>query len=283
MKYVINIPNYSYFSEPENLIIFAKEVEKSGWDGLFMWDHLQLIPEFFRDIPFIDPYVALTIIACNTKNILLGPYVTPISRRRPWQVYRQLVSLDHLSKGRIIFGVGLGTPAEFDFSAFGDESDNIIRGEMLDESLEIIELLSTGEEISYKGKHYNLNRVQLLPRPYNGRIPIFVAGQWPNKNPFKRAAHYDGALPISKNWPETLHPKDIAQIKKYVMEFIEHKKSFDIVIGGISTVNRSQETLSQIEEYKKSGATWWVEDMDTWDVSFEEMLERVRIGPPTIK
>lgn len=280
MKFAINIPNYSHFSNPDNIVSFAKEVEASGWDGLFIWDHLQLYPKYFRGMNFIDPYVAMTLIAYESSKLILGPYITPLSRRRPWQVYRQLVSIDHISKGRAMLGVGLGTPAEFDFAAFGDADVNKIRAELLDEGLEIIHLLSSGEEISYQGKHYQLSKVQLLPKPYNGFIPIYIAGQWPNKPPFRRGARYNGILPISNNWPETLSPDEIATISEYITQFRDSTQPFEVFAGGTSVGKSRDERRELIEAYAKAGATWWCEDMDTWGFEFAELLDRVREGPP---
>ena len=232
MKYAINIPNYGEFSDPNFIKKFASDVEKSGWDGLFIWDHIQLYPEYLRGTPFIDPWAALNIIAMNTSNIKLGSFVTPLSRRRPWQVSRQIVSLDHLSEGRAMLGVGLGTPVEFEFGAFGEATDDKTRAELLDESLEIILKLWTGEAIDHTGKHYHLTDVQILPKPYKGHIPIFIAGQWPNKRPMRRAANYDGVVPISNNWPEKLSPNDIGDILSYISKYRISDKQFELMVGG---------------------------------------------------
>ena len=78
--------------------------EQAGWDGLFLWDHLL----FEVDVPFVDAWIALAAIAAATERIRLGPLVTPLPRRRPWKVARESVTLDHLSGGRLVLGVGLG-------------------------------------------------------------------------------------------------------------------------------------------------------------------------------
>ncbi|MHA2253125.1 MAG: LLM class flavin-dependent oxidoreductase, partial [Candidatus Kariarchaeaceae archaeon] len=120
MKYAVNIPNFGEFSDPDFLKKLSSDVEAAGWDGLFIWDHLQLFPEYHRGVSFIDPWIALTVIAMSTSKIKLGPFITPLARRRPWQVSRQIVSLDHLSGGRAVLGVGLGTPVEYEFGSFGE-------------------------------------------------------------------------------------------------------------------------------------------------------------------
>ena len=112
MKYGVNLPNFGYFSDPNCVVEIAKEAENAGWDGFFLWDHIN------GDPPFADPWVLLSAIAANTEKMNIGPIITPLPRRRPWVVARQAVTLDHLSLGRLILGVGLGNPPDSDFEAF---------------------------------------------------------------------------------------------------------------------------------------------------------------------
>ncbi|MCJ7702846.1 MAG: LLM class flavin-dependent oxidoreductase, partial [Anaerolineales bacterium] len=86
----------------------------------------------------------------------LGMLVTPVSRRRPWKIAREIVTLDHLSQGRMVLGVGLGDFRAKEFECFGETADQRIRGEMLDEGLEIISGLQSGKNYSFTGKHYQL-------------------------------------------------------------------------------------------------------------------------------
>ena len=87
----------------------AIEAEKAGWDGFFLWDHI-LGPYPEPVVPIPDPWILLGAMAAKTRKIKLGAHVTPLARRRPWKVARETVTLDHLSNGRLIFGVGLGNP-----------------------------------------------------------------------------------------------------------------------------------------------------------------------------
>jgi alkanesulfonate monooxygenase SsuD/methylene tetrahydromethanopterin reductase-like flavin-dependent oxidoreductase (luciferase family) len=108
--------------------------------------------------------------------------VTPLPRRRPWKVARETVSLDHASKGRLILGVGLGDPSQWDYGFFGEETDAKIRAEKLDESLDILVGLWSGKPFQYQGKHYRLKEVHFLPQPVQQpRIPIWVGGWWHNQ------------------------------------------------------------------------------------------------------
>ena len=152
MKYGINIPNFGWFGDIHTLLEIAIESEEAGWDGFFLWDHLLVFDPKEMILPFVDPWIALSAIACNTKTIKIAPLITPLPRRRPWKVAREAISLDHLSNGRVILGVGLGAPVNMEFEWFGEDTDAKIRAEKLDESLDIIRGLWTGESFSYAGK-----------------------------------------------------------------------------------------------------------------------------------
>ncbi|HEU5199002.1 MAG TPA: LLM class flavin-dependent oxidoreductase [Ktedonobacterales bacterium] len=189
MRYGIHVPNFGDWPNPRTLAELAREAEETGWDGFFLWDHLQTDPV----MPFADPWVALAAMAQQTERIRLGPLVTPLPRRRPWQVARETVSVDQLSGGRLVLGVGIGINGWREYSAFGEPTDKVLHGAMLDEGLEVLTSLWSGEPFSFQGQHYQAQDVCFLPKPVQQpRIPIWVAGIWPNKKPFRRAVRWDG-------------------------------------------------------------------------------------------
>ena len=152
MKYGIDIPNFGYWADPRHVAEFAREIEEAGWDGLSIWDHLLLWPGNVVG----DPWIALAAAAATTDRISLMMMVTPLPRRRPWKVAREANSLDQLSSGRFILGVGIGYPPEEEFGAFGEPTDDRLRADMLDEGLDVITGLWGGEPFSYEGDHYQL-------------------------------------------------------------------------------------------------------------------------------
>jgi len=91
------VPNFGRASHPETLAELAREAEKSGWDGFFLWNHLV---EWDERVPVFDSFTSLAAIALKTTRIRIGTTVTPLPRLKPWEVARQTVSLDHLSRGR---------------------------------------------------------------------------------------------------------------------------------------------------------------------------------------
>ena len=153
MKNAVYSPNFGSFGCGNKLVELAVLAENSGFDGFFLWDHINRTGNEALDT--VDPIVALAAIASATSKISLGPIVTPLARRRPWKVSRELVSLDHLSKGRVIFGAGLGEPPEFEFTAFGEDSSAKVRAKKVDESLTLIDRLSSGQKVEFQGDYYN--------------------------------------------------------------------------------------------------------------------------------
>jgi alkanesulfonate monooxygenase SsuD/methylene tetrahydromethanopterin reductase-like flavin-dependent oxidoreductase (luciferase family) len=127
-----------------------------------------------------------------TERLVIGPLVTPLARRRPHQLARETVTLDRLSRGRLVLGIGLGSgrTGEFDPDRFGEEGDARARARLLDEGLDRLLAYWDGE---------------FEPRPVQQpRIPVWVAARWPHRRPLRRAARFDGLFPIDLPGPEAL-------------------------------------------------------------------------------
>ncbi len=271
-RYAINVPNFGDYHDPGVLAMLAREAEEAEWDGFFIWDHIQ------GDMPFGDPTVALAAIATNTERIRFGAMITPLARRRPWKVARETASLDQLSGGRLLMGVGLGNPPA-EFEAFGESADPRVRAEKLDEALEIITGLWTGEPFGYNGKHFNVEGAIFLPKPLQiPRIPIWVGGFWPNRAPMRRAARFDGVYP-ARNWPDVLSLEDLREIIEYINENRTSPRPFDVIAGG-STPGDTEKGAELVEPWMLGGATWWSEDINSWRGPLDEMRRRIRQGPP---
>lgn len=146
-----------------------------------------------------DPWITLAAIAAATEEVMLGPMVTPLARRRPVKVARETATLDRLSGGRLILGVGLGGDQfAAEFSKTGEQVDDRARGEMLDEALAILMAAWPGEPVNHRGRHYLVDDVQFLPRPVQRpRIPVWAAAFPGNVKPLRRAARYDGLFPVN--------------------------------------------------------------------------------------
>jgi alkanesulfonate monooxygenase SsuD/methylene tetrahydromethanopterin reductase-like flavin-dependent oxidoreductase (luciferase family) len=277
MKFAVYTPNFGPLAEPRVLAETAREAEEAGWDGFFIWDHvLWTYPE---NHPTYDPWVALAAIATVTHRIRLGVLVTPVARRRPWKLAREAVTLDHLSGGRLVLGVGSGHDMFKEYSAFGESTDLVTHGEMLDEGLEVISGLWSGEPFSYEGKHYHIREAHFLPGPVQQpRIPVWVAGMWPYKKPLRRSARWDGVVPIGTK--AELTPDDIRVIGSYVREHRTSQEPFDIVCSG-TLLAGDDDAIERAAAFEAAGATWWLEHFVPWDKrSVDEQRDAVRNGPP---
>lgn len=259
----------------------ALAAEDAGWDGFFIWDHIWAC--WNGTMGMVDPWMALAAVAAKTEEIKIGPMVTPIARRRPSKLARETASLDQLSNGRLIMGVGLGGSSE-EFNHFGDTADPIIRGEMLDEGLEVLTGLWSGEPFSFEGKYYQQKEVTFLPKPVQKKIPIWVAGNWPKKAPFKRAARYDGVFPLEEG-DEGLTIEGL----KNVLSIIENERgnllNYDVVVSGDTTGNNTKEDAEKIQICTDAGMTWWLEyliDWPNWGKTPEDLMKRVKQGPPEL-
>jgi alkanesulfonate monooxygenase SsuD/methylene tetrahydromethanopterin reductase-like flavin-dependent oxidoreductase (luciferase family) len=271
MQYGLDVSIYGEYANPQKLADLAIEAEEAGWDGFFVQDGL------LSDETVTDPWVTLAAIAAQTKRIRIGALVTALARRHPWQVARQTVSLDHLSNGRLIFGVGLGFYAQ-EFAALGAEVDLKIRAEKVDEGLAILSGLWTGETFSFRGKHYQVSEVKFLPRPIQlPNIPVWVAGFWPNRKPFHRAARWDGVyVGTKKANGEVLTPEELKEMVAYVEAHREESDPFEVAFAA-KTPSDPTKGAEIVRPYMEAGVTWWLEGI--WG-PFEKGRERIQNGPP---
>lgn len=249
-----------FAEDPEELIELGVRAERAGFDGFFIWDHLV----FSNDgdgPPIVDPWLVLAVIASRTRTIKLGTMITPVSRRRPWVLARQTATLDVLSAGRVVLGVGLGSPAQGDFGIFGDEMDPIVRGQQLDEGLDILQGLWSGDWFSYQGEHFTIAPVKFQPIPIQfPRIPVWAGGVLPARRPILRAARWDGAVPIRFADGELVRPSvsDIACVRDIVLAQRGSLDDYDLSVWA-EVADDPSALGPTLNSYAESGATWWIE------------------------
>lgn len=183
----IYVAPFGELADPRLLAELAVRAEARGWDGFFLWDHVA-----YREpvCAVCDPWVSLAAVACATERLRLGPLVTPLSRRRIQKLARETVTLDHLSRGRLTFGVGLGVQDNRELEPYGEVTDPRERARLLDDGLARLASFWAGEF-----------EPTPLQRP---RIPVWVAARWPARRPLRRAARWDGLFPIDLPDPGAL-------------------------------------------------------------------------------
>ena len=148
MQYGFIIPS----GDLQTIVELAHEAEAVGWDGVFYWDGI-----YIESVgPMYDPWIVLAAIAMRTRSVRIGAVLTPLSRRRPWKLARETVTLDHLSNGRLILPVGLGALEDGGFAKVGEATDRKIRAQLLDEGLAILTGLWSGQPFSFHGEHYHM-------------------------------------------------------------------------------------------------------------------------------
>jgi len=280
MRFAINLPTFGKFADPRVLGELARDAEDAGWDGCFVWDHIQV----GKAEPLVDPWIALTVIALMTTRMRIGPIVTPLFRRYPWRVARETVSLDHLAKGRLILGVGLGSDMFGEISTFDGPTIDKTRAQVLDESLEVLLGLWSGEPFAFEGTHFRVKETRFLPRPLqNPRIPIWVAGTWPRRPPFRRAARYDGVVAVAGNLEAALSPAQVSEMVAYTRSFRTTGSPFDVVQFGETDGADKNEDRHITDVYQSVGVTWWLESI--FPRYSEPAAARARIlrGPPQLK
>ncbi len=279
MKYAIGVVPGGEV-DVRSLAEMAHMAEDVGWDGFFIEDYIThwLAP----DAPTLDPWISLAAIATLTQVIRIGLMVTPLSRRRPWKVAREATTIDQLSGGRLILGVGRGgVHDEMNFDRFGEVVDLRQRAEMLDEALEIIAGLWTGEWFSYQGRHYQVREVRFLPTPVQKpRIPIWVGGGYPNKGPLQRAARWDGSCLYKEthgqDWQD-MQPEEIRDLKAFVAQIRGVDTPYDICVGGRARLANWEQDRDHIRRVAEAGATWWMEFVEP--TSLENTQHAILNGP----
>ena len=241
--------------DPRTAAELAAEAEVAGWDGVFYWDGIAL-----GDGDTYDPWVVMAAMAMRTERVRLGAIVTPPSRRRPWKLARETMTLDRLSNGRLILPVGLGALDDGAFGNVGEPTGARVRAEMLDESLDILEGLWSGE-----------------PFGYEGRIPIWVVGAWPHERSMRRVLRYDGIV------TQVAGAAEVRAIAEYVARERAGTgidRRFEIVAQGHTPADAGRATAAVLP-FADAGATWWIEG--DWDGStVESVRRRIEVGPPVM-
>jgi alkanesulfonate monooxygenase SsuD/methylene tetrahydromethanopterin reductase-like flavin-dependent oxidoreductase (luciferase family) len=258
----------------------TEEAEAAGWDGLFISDAMAIGTKDFPDFDFFDPWVGLAVMATRSERIRIGTIITPVPRRRPWKLARETLSIDHLSNGRLILGVGLGA-AEHDggFFKVGEPLDIKVRARLLDEGLAVLTGLWTGKPFSFRGEHYQVNEMTMLPPPVQTpRIPIWVPGVWQKPKSMERALRWDGIIPQKHKSMSRMSAPEIRELKRFVDEHRQPGTPFDIIAGGETSGSNRAGAVKKVRPFMKAGATWWLESK--WTFSSDELRARIKQGPP---
>lgn len=267
MKYGIILTG----GEPRIQAELAELAEQKGWDGVFTWDGIAV-----GEMETYDPWVLMAAMAMRTQRVRLGPLITPPSRRRPWKLARETMTLDRLSGGRLILPVGMGVLDDGAFGNVGEATDRRVRALRIDETLAILEGLWSGEPFGFSGQEYRFQPMTFRPTPIQQpRIPIWVVGLWGSPKSMQRVLRYDGFLAnvrASDGGRGELTPELLSEIRQWIGEQ-RSLEGFDLIAEGTS------QSAAEVEAWRQAGATWWIEaDWNTFDPAATRA--RIESGPP---
>lgn len=262
--------------DPRTCADLAADAEAAGWDGVFTWDGIAI-----GSMETYDPWVTLAAMAMRTSRVRLGALVTPPSRRRPWKLARETMSVDRLSGGRLVLPVGLGALDDGAFGTVGEATDSRTRAERLDETLAIVDGLWSGQPFGFEGRHYRFAPMTFRPTPVQRpRIPIWVVGAWPAERSMARAARWDGILPyaLPSSTAGAVTPELVAELRAWIGAR-RSLDGYDIVVEGVTPADDPVAAAAETDRWARAGATWWIES--DWETGTVEALRaRIAAGPP---
>jgi alkanesulfonate monooxygenase SsuD/methylene tetrahydromethanopterin reductase-like flavin-dependent oxidoreductase (luciferase family) len=262
------LPIFGELADPGVVADLAAEAEAAGWDGLFVWDHM-LYAEPVTDIA--DPWVTLAAVARSTERLRIGPMVTPVPRRRPHKLARETASLDRLSRGRLVFGAGLGGDRGRELSAFGEEVDPVARARLLDEGLELLVRLWSGETVDHAGPSYAAAGVAFRPTPVQlPRIPVWLGARPGRVAPLRRAARYDGLFPVGVPEPDDLRAMlEVVAAERAGID--AGGRPFDVAVQGLIDADPAP--------WLAAGANWWLVRFEPYTVTAAEVRDAIGRRP----
>ena len=276
MKFAFDVAPLADFADPLTLVRLAEAAETSGWDGFSTWDTLGLA----MDTTAADPFVALAGVAAATERLALLASVIVLPRRRPQLVAQAAATLDVLSGGRLVLGVGSGGD-EPDFTAFREDWDASVRVRKMDEAVRVVDRFLRGETVTSEGPDYPVDGALLGPRPARQpRPPIWMGAIRPGG--VRRAARWDGWIAISVGGdgasigmtPDALAER-VAMAHGVRREAGLDSAAFDVAVFGQAGLGGFSPA-----DYEAAGASWWLESVTPQRGSTADILAIAAAGPP---
>lgn len=270
MKFAVGLPNVGPFADAGLLLDLAIETEEAGWDGCFVWDHVL----YRHGWAVVDAWTVLAAVAAATSRVQIGVVVAALPRQQPWEVAARVTAISALCGGRFVLGAGLGSMDD-EYLAFGLPVALRARAERLEEALELIVGLQAGHALSHTGGHYHVQVPAVQGGGLVPTVPIWLAGRWPHRRPFRRAARWDGVVATHVDFGkgETMPPGVLRDVVAFTQAHRVGEGPFDVVVEGATPG-------LDVRAYETAGATWWIEAMGWWRGEMATNRARVLAGPP---
>jgi alkanesulfonate monooxygenase SsuD/methylene tetrahydromethanopterin reductase-like flavin-dependent oxidoreductase (luciferase family) len=279
MRFAVDIAPLGDLADPAAIVRLARAAEASGWDGLSIWDSTGV----GMGTAAADPFVALSAVATATERLRLILSVVALPRRRPQLVAQAAATLDRLSGGRLVLGVGAGGDPS-DFEAFGESFDRGERLTRLDESIDLIDRLLRGQQLSHEGTAYRFHGATIGPRSVQEpRPPMWLGGMRPGA--LVRSASLEGwiAIAVSDDGSSLALDPDafgllVTKMRNAREGLGRTAEPFDIAVFAYSEAGPAGEEL--VRGYEAAGATWWLESLSPMRGDMATLVARVEVGPP---
>lgn len=276
LHYAIDIAPLGTLADPRAITRLARAAEASGWDGISMWDSLGLSMGSVA----ADLFVTLAAVAAETERLKLITSIVAVARRRPQLVVQAAASLDLVSEGRLVLGLGAGEDQP-DFEAFGESHDRATRIARMDEGIGIIDAGLRGQPLHHEGEHLTATGVTLGPRPLQQpRPPIWFGALRPGG--LRRAARWDGwiAVALGEDGTSTILTPDglgegAARIRTERGSNGLAEQPYDIAVLGSTAADGPGP-----DQYAAAGASWWLESLSPMRGSVDALEAIVHAGPP---
>lgn len=239
------------FATAKDNIRLALAAEKLGYDSVWGNDHVTtqhyVRAEFASPPNYYAPLLVLTAIAQATTKLKVATAILVTPFRHPVVVAKEVATLDHLSDGRLILGVGIGAYREEFEAMWGDQAKNAHRGEMLDEALVALEALWTQDNASFQGKYYNFRDVQSVPKPLQSPVPVYIGG---NSREGRRrvARHGVGWLPAVLS-PDEVR-RGVEEIHHFAAEIGREIPNLDVAPQLAVSLGKTHEEA--VEKFRRS-------------------------------
>lgn len=266
MRYGVILPGGTATQQLEQAVL----ADRSGWDGVFVWEAAY----------GVDAWSLLAAMAVKTSQVRLGTILTPLPWRRPWKVASQVATVDQLSGGRAILGIGVGAITT-DLPQTGEELDLRTRADMMDEGIDLMRALWAGEARA-EGVHYKYavdrNDLAEVGRPVQERVPIWVVAKWPRPRSMRRVLKCDGLIPGHEQTPAT-----IRDTRAWLAEQ-GAPAGLDILAEGETPADDAAAAGAVVRPLAEAGCTWWMETR--WEMPHNsddrmaQITERIAAGPP---
>jgi probable F420-dependent oxidoreductase len=278
MRFGLSVCNFGDLAEARVMADLARAAEAAGWEALLVWDHLA----FTWGPPSGDPWTLVTACALATDRLLVGTDVAVIARERPLPFANRAATVDRLSGGRLVLGVGIGGATD-EYRVTGEPQDLRERAALTDEMLAVVRPLLAGELVTHGGRAGVVDGVTLAPLPVQVPVPVWIGGQ--SVAARRRAARHDGWIPyaVDQQGNDEMTPDElraaIAEIHGLRVAAGVADAPFTVGVHG-ETAGPGPDDAAKAARWAEAGATWWLEGIHGFRGSTAEVFARVQAGPP---